>query len=121
MFGAFICSESLMKSSNFAEKLKKMKKPAEISIKQSARRATIGTIMPGMAAIAIGWQSRCLHLIAYLDRVPNEDDNEAVSDIAGEIISDFPDYFTKTKEECRLINNQNTEYDEQLECLINLK
>ncbi len=112
MFGAFICSESLMKSSNFAEKLKKMKKPAEISIKQSARRATIGTITPGMAAIAIGWQSRCLHLIAYLDRVPNEDDNEAVSDMAGEIISDFPDYFLKTKEECRLINNQNTEYDE---------
>lgn len=80
-----------------------MKKPAEISIKQSARRATIGTITPGMAAIAIGWQSRCLHLIAYLDRVPNEDDNEAVSDMAGEIISDFPDYFLKTKEECRLI------------------
>ena len=121
MFVAFICSESLMKSSNFAGKLKKMKKPAEISIKQSARRATIGTITPGMAAIAIGWQSRCLHLIAYLDRVPNEDDNEAVSDMAGEIISDFPDYFLKTKEECRLINQQNSQSNEQLECLINLK
>ena len=110
-----------MKSSNFAEKLKKMKKPAAISIKQSARRATIGTITPGMVAIAIGWQSRCLHLIAYLEKTPNSDDFEAVSDIAGEIISDFPDYFTKTKEECRLIDNQNAEYDEQLECLINLK
>ena len=82
--------------SNFAEKLKKMKKPAEIRIKQSVRRATTGTVTPGMVAIAIGWRSRCLHLIAYLDRVPNENDNEAVSDIAGEIISDFPDYFLKT-------------------------
>ena len=98
-----------------------MKKPTEISIKQSARRATIGTITPGMAAIAIGWQSRCLHLIAYLDRVPNEDDNEAVSDMAGEIISDFPDYFLKTKEECRLFNQQNSQSNEQLECFILLK
>lgn len=98
-----------------------MKKPTEISIRQSANRATVSTITPSMVAIAIGWQRRCLHLIAYLDKTPNSDDFEAVSDIAGEIISDFPDYFTKTKEECRLIDNQNAEYDEQLECLINLK
>ncbi len=98
-----------------------MKKPTEISIRQSANRATVSTITPSMVAIAIGWQRRCLHLIAYLEKTPNSDDFEAVSDIAGEIISDFPDYFTKTKEECRLIDNQNAEYDEQLECLINLK
>ena len=98
-----------------------MKKPTEISIRQSANRATVSTITPSMVAIAIGWQRRCLHLIAYLDKTPNSDDFEAVSDIAGEIISDFPDYFTKTKEECRLIDNQNAEYDEQLGCLINLK
>lgn len=98
-----------------------MKKPTAISIRQSANRATVSTITPSMVAIAIGWQRRCLHLIAYLDKAPNSDDFEAVSDIAGEIISDFPDYFTKTKEECRLIDNQNAEYDEQLECLINLK
>lgn len=98
-----------------------MKKPAEISIKQSARRATIGTITPGMVAIAIGWQNRCLHLIAYLGKEPNEDDYEAVSDIAGEIISDFPDYFLTTKEECCLINKQNSQCDEQLGCLIYLR
>ena len=98
-----------------------MKKPAEISIKQSARRATIGTITPGMVTIAIGWQNRCLHLISYLDRVPNEDDHEAISDIAGEITSDFPDYFLTTKEECRMIDKQNPQCDEQLECLIYLK
>lgn len=98
-----------------------MKKPAEISIKQSARRATIGTATPGMVAIAIGWQSRCLHLIAYLEKAPEEEDYEAVSDIAGEIISDFPDYFLKTKEECRLFNQQNPQCDEQLECFILLK
>ena len=98
-----------------------MKKPAEISIMQSARRATIGTITPGMFAIAIGWQNRYLHLIAYLDREPNEDDQEAISDIAGEIIGDFPDYFLTTKEECRLIDKQNSQCDEQLECLIYLK
>ena len=98
-----------------------MKKPTEISIRQSANRATVSTITPSMVAIAIGWQRRCLHLIAYLEKTPNSDDFEAVSDIAGEIISDFPDYFTKTKEDCRLIDNQNAEYDEQLGCLINLK
>ena len=98
-----------------------MKKPTEISIRQSANRATVSTITPSMVAIAIGWQRRCLHLIAYLEKTHNSDDFEAVSDIAGEIISDFPDYFTKTKEECRLIDNQNAEYDEQLGCLINLK
>lgn len=98
-----------------------MKKPTEISIRQSANRATVSTITPSMVAIAIGWQRRCLHLIAYLEKTPNSDDFEAVSDIAGEIISDSPDYFTKTKEECRLIDNQNAEYDEQLGCLINLK
>ena len=98
-----------------------MKKPTEISIKQSARRATIGTATPGMFAIAIGWQRRCLHLIAYLEKAPNEEDYEAVSDIAGEIISDFPDYFSKTKEECRLFNQQNSQSNEQLECFILLK
>lgn len=98
-----------------------MKKTARISIKQSARRATIGTATPGMVAIAIGWQRRCLHLIAYLEKAPNEEDYEAVSDIAGEIISDFPDYFLKSKEECRLIDQQNSQSNEQLECFILLK
>ena len=98
-----------------------MKKPTEISIKQSARRATIGTATPGMVAIAIGWQRRCLHLIAYLEKAPEEEDYEAVSDIAGEIISDFPDYFLKSKEECRLIDKQNSQCDEYLECLIYLE
>ena len=98
-----------------------MKKPTEISIKQSARRAIAGTATSSMVAIAIGWQRRCLHLIAYLEKAPNEEDYEAVSDIAGEIISDFPDYFLKSKEECRLIDQQNPQCDEQLECLIYLE
>lgn len=98
-----------------------MKKPAEISIKQSARRAIAGTATSSMVAIAIGWQRRCLHLIAYLEKAPNEEDYETVSDIAGEIISDFPDYFLKTKEECRLFNQQNSQSNEQLECFILLK
>ena len=98
-----------------------MKKPAEISIKQSACRATTGMATPGMVAIVIGWQRRCLHLIAYLEKAPDEEDYEAVSDIAGEIISDFPYYFLKTKEECRLFNQQNSQSNEQLECLIYLE
>lgn len=98
-----------------------MKKPAEICIKQSARRAIAGTATSSMVAIAIGWQRRCLHLIAYLEKAPDEEDYEAVSDIAGELISDFPDYFLKTKEECRLFNQQNSQSNEQLGCLIFLK
>lgn len=76
-----------------------MKKPLENDIRQSALRAIIGTISPHVVALAISWKRHCLHLIACMDSMSDDDDEEKLSDIAGEMIYDFPDYFRTTKED----------------------
>lgn len=73
----------------------------------SADRALRNNLKPNVKAMAIGYNKRCLHIIVYVNSIPNEDDFETVSDIAGEIICDFPELIRKTKEECRYLNESN--------------
>lgn len=72
----------------------------------SGQRALWGQVYPEVRAIAIGYKNRVLRIIYYLDREPNSSDYEVVSDVAGEIVSDFPyNLFKDVKEECVYSND----------------
>jgi hypothetical protein len=65
----------------------------------SIQRALWGMIYPSIRAIAIGFDGKKkLKVIYYLDREPNDDDFENISDVTGEICSDIE--FTDVEELC---------------------
>lgn len=65
----------------------------------STQRALWGMIYPSIRAIAVGYEgTKKLKLIYYLDREPNEDDYENISDVTGEICSDVD--FSELEEQC---------------------
>ena len=81
-------------------------------IVDSARRAIQGNLQSNVRAIAIGYRYNRLTLKCYLDSLPSEQDKELLSDIAGEIISDFPpDKIPRTTEICELSNVPISELD----------
>lgn len=57
----------------------------------SAQKSLCGAIYPEVRAVAIGYKSKKLKVIYYLDREPNEEDFEIISIVTTEIIADFPD------------------------------
>ena len=66
----------------------------------STQRALLGMIYPNIRAVSVGHEGiEKLKIIIYLDREPDEDDFEVVSDIAGEICSDIP--FRNVEEACK--------------------
>lgn len=76
------------------------KKPHK-KILNSAHRAVKGNVQPNVRAIAVSFTHNQLILKCYLDSLPTEQDWEMLSDISGEIVSDFPsDEIPKVKEEC---------------------
>lgn len=56
----------------------------------SARRAVKGNISPNVRAILMNYSHNHLILKCYLDSIPTDTDKEKLSDIAGEIVGDFP-------------------------------
>lgn len=81
-------------------------------IVDSASRAIQGNLQSNVRAIAIGYRYNRLTLKCYLDSLPSEQDKELLSDIAGEIISDFPpDKIPRTTEICELSNVPISELD----------
>lgn len=77
-----------------------VKKPYK-KILDSARRAVKGNIPSNARAIAMSYTNNQLILKCYLDSLPTEQDEEILSDISGEIVSDFPsDEIPEVKEEC---------------------
>ena len=81
-------------------------------IVDSARRTIQGNLQSNVRAIAIGYRYNRLTLKCYLDSLPSEQDKELLSDIAGEIISDFPpDKIPRTTEICELSNVPISELD----------
>lgn len=56
----------------------------------SARRAVHGNISPNVRAILMNYSHNHLILKCYLDSIPTDIDREMLSDIAGEIVGDFP-------------------------------
>lgn len=79
---------------------------------ESASRAIQGNLQSNVRAIAISYRYNCLTLKCYLDSLPSEQDKEMLSDIAGEIISDFPpDKLPRTTEICKFSNVLISELD----------
>ena len=65
----------------------------------SIQRALWGMIYPSIRAIAVGFEgTQTLKVIYYLDREPNEDDYENISDVTGEVCADIN--FTEVVELC---------------------
>ncbi|MGE6356699.1 hypothetical protein ACQKCJ_22745 [Flavobacterium sp. NPDC079362] len=65
----------------------------------SIQRALLGMIYPEIRAIAVGFEGlRKLTVIYYLDREPNSDDFENISDVTAEILSDIS--FSEVEEKC---------------------
>lgn len=78
----------------------------------SASRAIQGNLQSNIRAIAIGYRYNRLMLKYYLDSLPSEQDKEMLSDIAGEIISDFPpDKIPRITEICEFSNVPISEFD----------
>jgi hypothetical protein len=69
----------------------------------SIQRALWGMIYPSIRSIAVGFEGlKKLTIIFYLDREPNEDDYENLSDVAGEVCADIN--FTEVEEICVFTN-----------------
>jgi hypothetical protein len=64
----------------------------------SAQRAILGEIYAEIRAIAVGFDSKKLTIICYLDRMPIEDDYENLSNISGQILADID--FETVEEKC---------------------
>lgn len=56
----------------------------------SARRAVKGNVSPNVRAILMNYSHNHLILKCYQDSIPTDIDREMLSDIAGEIVGDFP-------------------------------
>lgn len=68
----------------------------------SAQRAILGEIYVEIRAIAIGFESKKLTIICYLDRMPINDDYESLSNISGQILADID--FETVEEKCVFSN-----------------
>lgn len=56
----------------------------------SIQRALLGMIYPEIRAISVGFEGlKKLKIIYYLDRHPNDDDYDNISDVAGEVLADI--------------------------------
>lgn len=66
----------------------------------SIQRALWGMIYPSIRAIAVGFKgTEKLKVIYYLDREPNENDFENISNVTGEMCSDIA--FMEVEEICK--------------------
>lgn len=82
------------------------------SIIDSANRALKGNVMPNVRAIAMRYNRNQLTLKCYLDTQPSEPDHEMLSDIVGEILSDFPsNKIPQITEECMYSDEQISKLD----------
>lgn len=70
--------------------VKKMPNITTDNLLDSARRAVKGNVSPNIRAILMNYSHDHLILKCYLDSIPTDIDREMLSDIAGEIVGDFP-------------------------------
>jgi hypothetical protein len=69
----------------------------------SMQRALWGMIYPSVRSIAVGFEGlEKLKIIFYLDREPNDNDYEIISEVAGEVCADIN--FLKVEEVCLFSN-----------------
>lgn len=61
-----------------------------MQLKLSLQRALLGVIYPAIRAIAYEFHKlEKLKIIFYLDREPNDDDYESISDVCAEVLGDM--------------------------------
>lgn len=70
--------------------VKKVSNTTTDCLLDSARRAVKGNVSPNVKAILINYSHNRLIFKCYLDSIPTDIDREMLSDIAGEIVGDFP-------------------------------
>lgn len=70
--------------------VKKMSNITTDYLLDSARRAVKGNVSPNVRTILMNYSHNHLILKCYLDSIPTDIDREMLSDIAGEIVGDFP-------------------------------
>jgi len=76
----------------------------------AVQRALWGMIYPSIRSIAVGFDGlEKLKIIFYLDREPNEDDYETISDVAGEVCADIN--FIEVEETCIFSNEPFSKLD----------
>ena len=69
----------------------------------SVQRALWGMIYPSVRSIAVGFEGlKKFRIIFYLDREPNEDDYEIISEVTTEVCADIN--FTEVEEMCIFTN-----------------
>ena len=57
----------------------------------SVQGALLGRIKPNLRAVAVGWSGRELIRIKFiLDKPPQKDDFDLLSEISGEVLADYP-------------------------------
>lgn len=75
------------------------------SVLLSVQRALLGVITPNIRMITIGWEGiNRLHILAYYDKEPTEEDVEDMNSVCAEIEADVP--FEKDKVECLYSNTE---------------
>lgn len=76
----------------------------------SIQRALWGMIYPCIRSIAVGFDGlEKLKIIFYLDREPDEDDYEIISEVAGEVCADL--HFSEVEEKCIYTNEPFSKLD----------
>jgi len=76
----------------------------------SIQRALWGMIYPSIRSIAVGFDGlEKLKIIFYLDREPDEDDYEIISEVAGEVCADIN--FSEVEEKCIYTNEPFSKLD----------
>jgi hypothetical protein len=72
--------------------------------------ALLGMIYPSIRSIAVGFDGlKKFKIIFYLDREPNDNDYETISDVAGEVCADIN--FIKVEEICIFSNEPFSKLD----------
>ncbi|MBK7985381.1 MAG: colicin [Ignavibacteria bacterium] len=76
----------------------------------SIQRALLGMIYPSIRSIAVGFEGlKKMKIIYYLDREPNEDDYENISEVTTEVCADLS--FSEVEELCVFTNKPFSELD----------
>ncbi len=76
----------------------------------SIQRVLLGMIYPSRRSIAVGFEGlKKMKIIYYLDREPNEDDYENISEVTTEVCADLS--FSEVEELCVFTNKPFSELD----------
>jgi hypothetical protein len=68
-----------------------------ITLRLSIQRALLGEVFDRLVSVTCGLKGRQVEVKAYVSGEVTPDDRERISDIAGEVIADFPEGYMLTE------------------------